>query len=127
MSTATQTELSTPGLLVGTPHYMSPEQLLGQAATPVSDMFAAGAILFEMLSGRPAFPGRSAVEIFHNIQYGQPPSLSGSPTITSMDRVIHRALGEKPGRAVSLRRRHGEGPAGGAPARGFRASRLACG
>ena len=72
--TATQTELSTPGLLVGTPNYMSPEQLLGQSATPVSDLFAAGAILFEMLSGRRAFPGRSAVEIFHNIQYGSHPA-----------------------------------------------------
>ena len=83
--TVTQTELSTPGLLVGTPRYMSPEQFLGQAATPVSDLFAAGAILFEMLSGRPAFQGRSAVEIFHNIQYGQPPSLSGSSAIGSVD------------------------------------------
>ena len=94
--TVTQTELSTPGLLVGTPRYMSPEQFLGQAATPVSDLFAAGAILFEMLSGRPAFQGRSAVEIFHNIQYGQPPSLSGSSAIGSVDRVIHRALAKNP-------------------------------
>jgi non-specific serine/threonine protein kinase len=93
---ATQTELSTPGLLVGTPNYMSPEQLVGQSATPVSDLFAAGAILFEMLTGRRAFPGRSAVEIFHNIQYSQPPSLSGSPLITSIDRVVHRALAKNP-------------------------------
>jgi len=92
----TQTELSTPGLLVGTPNYISPEQLLGHAATPVSDVFAAGAILFEMVTGRRAFAGRSAVEIFHNIQYAQPPSLTGSPLIASIDRVVHRALAKNP-------------------------------
>jgi serine/threonine protein kinase len=92
----TQTQLTTPGLLVGTPNYMSPEQLLGQAITPASDLFASGAIIFEMLSRRPAFPGRSAVEIFHTIQYGQPPTLSGSPAIAAVDRVIHRALAKEP-------------------------------
>ena len=59
-------------------------------------MFAAGAILFEMVTGRRAFAGRSAVEIFHNIQYAQPPSLSGSPLIASIDRVVHRALAKNP-------------------------------
>ena len=92
----TQTQLTTPGLLVGTPNYMSPEQLLGHAITPASDLFAAGAIIFEMLSRRQAFPGRSAVEIFHTIQYGQPPTLSGSPAIAAVDRVIHRALAKQP-------------------------------
>ena len=94
--TVTQTLLTTPGLLVGTPNYMSPEQLLGHAITPASDLFAAGAIIFEMLSRRRAFPGRSAMEIFHTIQYGQPPTLSGSPAIAAVDRVIHRALAKEP-------------------------------
>jgi serine/threonine protein kinase len=99
--TVTQTELtqdqvSTPGLLVGTPSYMSPEQLVGQPITPASDLFAAGTIVFEMLSRRRAFPGRSAVEAFHAIQYGQPPTLSGSPAIAAVDRVIHRALAKRP-------------------------------
>jgi len=92
----TQTLLTAPGLLVGTPNYMSPEQLVGQAVTPASDLFAAGAIIFEMLSRRRAFTGRSAVEIFHTIQYGQPPTLSGSPAIAAVDRVIHRALAKEP-------------------------------
>src|SRR5216684_1637405 len=92
----TQTQLTTPGLLVGTPNYMSPEQLLGNTITPASDLFAAGAIIFEMLSGRRAFAGRSAVEAFHAIQYGQPPTLSGSPAIAAVDRVIHRALAKQP-------------------------------
>src|SRR5207248_7635793 len=70
-ATVTQTQLTTPGLLVGTPSYMSPEQLRGHAITPASDLFAAGAIIFEMLSRRRAFAGRSAVEVFHAIQYRQ--------------------------------------------------------
>lgn len=93
--TVTQTELTTPGLLVGTPSYMSPEQLRGHTITPASDLFAAGAIIFEMLSRRRAFAG-SAVEAFHAIQYGQAPTLSGSPAIAAIDRVIHRALAKEP-------------------------------
>jgi len=93
---ATQTQLTTPGLLVGTPSYTSPEQLLGHATTPASDLFAAGAIIFEMLSSRRAFAGRSAVEVFQAVQYGQPPTLTGSPAIAAVDRVIHRALAKEP-------------------------------
>ena len=75
---------------------MCPEQLRGEVITPASDLFAAGAIIFEMLSRRPAFAGRSALQIFHAIQYGQAPTLTGSPTIAAVDRVIHRALAKEP-------------------------------
>jgi serine/threonine protein kinase len=92
----TQTELTGPGLVFGTPNYMSPEQLRGQAITPASDLFAVGAIIFEMLSGRRAFAGQSTVEAFHSIQYGQRPILSGSPGVAAVDRVIHRALAKEP-------------------------------
>src|SRR5215831_7122518 len=95
-ATVTQTELTAPGLLVGTPAYFAPELLQGHAATPASDLFAAGTILFEMLSGRRAFIGRSAMEVFHAIKYAQPPALSGSPAIAAVDRVIHRALAKEP-------------------------------
>jgi TolB-like protein len=95
-SIITQTELSMPGLVLGTPSYMSPEQVSGQAVTPASDLFAAGAIIFEMLSGRRAFAGRSVPDIFHAIQYGQVPTLSGSPAIAAVDRVVHRALAKQP-------------------------------
>jgi eukaryotic-like serine/threonine-protein kinase len=75
---------------------MSPEQVLGSGTSPASDLFAVGAIIFESLTGRRAFPGRSAVEVFHNVQYAQPPRLSGSPAINAVDRVIHRALAKDP-------------------------------
>ena len=60
------------------------------------DLFAAGAILFEMLAGRPAFVGRSVVEILHATRYEQPPALTGSPAVAAVDRVIRRALAKRP-------------------------------
>ena len=57
-SLSTATELTRVGIVMGTPRYMAPEQVNGEAVDARSDLFAAGAILFEMLSGRPAFAGR---------------------------------------------------------------------
>jgi eukaryotic-like serine/threonine-protein kinase len=49
--------LTQPGVIMGTPRYMSPEQVRGCSVDTRTDVFAAGAILFEMLSGEPAFAG----------------------------------------------------------------------
>jgi TolB-like protein len=61
-----------------------------------SDLFALGAILFEMLAGRPAFGGRTVIEILHATSYEHPPALTGSPAVAAMDRVIRRALAKRP-------------------------------
>ena len=58
-------ELTRTGIVMGTPRYMAPEQVTGEPVDARSDLFAAGAILFEMLAGRPAFGGRTVVEILH--------------------------------------------------------------
>lgn len=47
----------------GTPHYLSPEQVQGYPASPASDQYAMGAVLFEMLSGHPPYPGASSEEV----------------------------------------------------------------
>jgi eukaryotic-like serine/threonine-protein kinase len=91
------TGLTRTGILIGTPRYMSPEQVAGEAVDARSDLFAAGAILFEMLAGRPAFAGRTLVDVLHATRYEQPPALTGSPTIAATDRVIRRALSKRPG------------------------------
>ena len=88
-------ELTLPGTVMGTPRYMSPEQIGGDAVDARSDLFAVGALLFEMLAGRPAFVGRTFAEIFHATRYEQPPALTGSPAVAALDRVIRRALAKR--------------------------------
>jgi eukaryotic-like serine/threonine-protein kinase len=92
----TVTGVTRAGMVVGTPRYMAPEQASGESVDARSDLFAAGTILFEMLAGRPAFAGRSVVEVLHATRYEQPPALTGSPAVAAVDRVIRRALSKRP-------------------------------
>jgi serine/threonine protein kinase len=96
LSSSPDTDLTRTGMVMGTPRYMAPEQVTGEAVDARSDVFAAGAILFEMLAGRPAFAGRTLLEIIHATRYEQPPALAGSPAVAAMDRVIRRALAKRP-------------------------------
>jgi eukaryotic-like serine/threonine-protein kinase len=89
-------DLTRTGMLVGTPRYMAPEQVTGEAIDARTDLFAAGAILFEMLAGRPAFTGRNVIEILHATLHEHPPALTGSPAVAAADRVIRRALAKRP-------------------------------
>ena len=90
-------ELTRPGVVMGTPRYMAPEQITGDPIDGRADLFAVGAMLFEMLSGRPAFGGRTFAEVVHATRYEQPPALAGSPSVAALDRVIRRALSKRPG------------------------------
>jgi len=91
-----ESDLTRSGLMVGTPRYMAPEQILGDAIDARTDVFAAGAVLFEALAGRPAFPGTKAVEVMQATLHEQPPALAGSPAVVAFDRVIRRALAKSP-------------------------------
>ena len=88
--------LTRTGILMGTPRYMAPEQITGDGVDARTDLFAAGAILFEMLAGRPAFNGRTVIEILHATVHEHPAALTGSPTVAAVDRVIRRALAKRP-------------------------------
>src|SRR5581483_1218444 len=57
--------LTRSGVVLGTPRYMAPEQITGDPIDARTDLFAAGAILFELLAGRPAFTGRTVLEIIN--------------------------------------------------------------
>ena len=96
LSDATATRLTSPGLVVGTPQYMAPEQITGARLDRRTDLFAAGAILFEMLSGQTAFGGATAVDVLQKVLHEQPPALLGSALVTALDAIIHRALAKKP-------------------------------
>ena len=91
-------ELTQPGMLVGTPRYMAPEQIRGEEVGPAVDLFATGALLFEMLAGRPAFEGKGLAQVLHAALHELPPALAGSPQAAAVDRVIRRALEKVPSR-----------------------------
>jgi len=78
-----------PGVVLGTVGYMSPEQVRGAPADHRSDIFALGAVLYEMLTGRRAFRGDSAVETLNAILKEEPPE---PETSTSVSPALHRLL-----------------------------------
>jgi eukaryotic-like serine/threonine-protein kinase len=74
MATVTaSTPLTGRGIVVGTPQYMAPEQLEGKEADTRSDLFALGAILYEMVTGRKAFEGSSPASLIAAIMSAEPP------------------------------------------------------
>lgn len=88
--------LTLSGMIVGTPRYMAPEQILGQPVDGRADLFAVGALLFEMISGKPPFEDDSAMRLFHAIVYEAPPNLAGSAAICALNRIVHRAMAKRP-------------------------------
>ncbi|MDQ2979699.1 MAG: serine/threonine protein kinase, partial [Acidobacteriota bacterium] len=72
----TQTAGTEPGVILGTVGYMSPEQVRGEAADQISDIFSLGAVLYEMLTGRRAFRGASAIETLNAILKEEPAEVS---------------------------------------------------
>ncbi len=89
---------TSPGLVMGTIGYMSPEQVQGQKADHRSDLFAFGVVLYEMVSGQRAFIGASHVEVMHAILKDEPPELSElNPKVSpALERIVRRCLEKQP-------------------------------
>ncbi|MCG6928132.1 MAG: serine/threonine-protein kinase, partial [Acidobacteria bacterium] len=94
----TMTRGTTPGSVLGTVGYMSPEQVKGEPADPRSDIFALGAVLYEMATGQRAFKGGSAVETMSAIIKEEPPDLSttGKVLPPGLERLIFHCLEKRP-------------------------------
>ncbi len=90
--------LTLTGVVMGTVGYMSPEQVRGQPTDPRTDIFSFGAVLYEMLSGRRAFSGGSAVEALHAILEADPPALPAATLQSSpaLGRIVARCLEKDP-------------------------------
>jgi TolB-like protein/predicted Ser/Thr protein kinase len=95
-ATATVADLTMHGQVVGTPAYMAPEQLDGSVVDRRADLFAAGALLFEMVTGRSPFAAASNLASMHAVLYERPPALTGASSVDAVDRIVRRALEKKP-------------------------------
>ncbi len=89
-----------PGRLVGTVPYMAPEQIEGRNAGPSSDLWAFGAMLFEIVTGRRAFPGESTAAVMAAILSSAPPVAPspGAGVSPLLDRLIRACLVKDPER-----------------------------
>src|SRR5215469_4968389 len=85
--------LTQQGQIVGTLHYMSPEQLQGKEVDARSDLFSFGCVLYEMITGKQAFSGQSAASVIAAILEREPERLTDSPPL---DRVSRRCLAKDP-------------------------------
>ena len=85
------------GTVIGTPGYMSPEQIRGEALDARSDIFSLGAVLSELVTGRRAFPGATVVESGYAILHADAEALPGT-TPPPVARVVDRCLEKQPDR-----------------------------
>src|SRR5688572_27739283 len=91
-------QLTQTGAAIGTPTYMSPEQLLGQPVDGRSDLFSAGVVLYQFLTGEKPFTGERATTVITKILSENPPAPSSlNLTVpTSFDAVMKKGLAKKP-------------------------------
>ena len=90
--------LTEKGTVLGTFQYMAPEQLEGKEADARSDIFSFGAVLYEMVTGRKAFEGKSQASLIGSILRDEPPAPSGFAPMSppALDRVVKTCLSKDP-------------------------------
>jgi len=90
--------LTQSGAVIGTPSYMSPEQFRGDVVDFRSDIFSAGTVLYELLSGERPFAGRNFTEVMHQILQGEPRDLreAAPATPAGVRAALARALAKRP-------------------------------
>jgi Tol biopolymer transport system component len=93
-ATATQSPVTEQGTIVGTFHYMSPEQIEGKEVDGRSDIFSFGAVLYEMLTGQRAFDGKSQLSVASAILEKEPPPIRALKPMTplALDHAMRRCL-----------------------------------
>ncbi|HZI66080.1 MAG TPA: serine/threonine-protein kinase, partial [Thermoanaerobaculia bacterium] len=102
----TRANLTQEGTILGTFQYMAPEQLEGREADSRTDIFAFGAVLHEMATGKKAFSGESQASLISSIMASEPPPVSAVAPLAppALDRIVRRCLVKDPdGRWQSAR------------------------
>jgi len=86
--------ITNPGTVLGTFQYMAPEQLEAKEADARTDLFVFGAVLYEMVTGRKAFEGKSQASLISAIMSSQPPPMAELQPMTpaALDRVVRTCL-----------------------------------
>jgi len=90
------TTITSTGMIVGSPSYMAPEQVRGEAGTADSDVWALGVLGYEMLAGRPPFQAGTIPAVLYQVTHEAPPPVPGLPP--ALQRVLRRALDKNPAR-----------------------------
>jgi Tol biopolymer transport system component len=92
--------LTQEGTIVGTLQYMAPEQLEGKDTDPRTDLFAFGALVYEMVTGKKAFEGKSRASVIAAILEREPVSMSSLQPVSppALDRVVKKCLTKEPDR-----------------------------
>jgi eukaryotic-like serine/threonine-protein kinase len=106
----TNAERTQAGTMVGTPAYMSPEQIQGQRVDRRSDIFSAGIILYQFLTGQKPFTGEGAWTVAKKIIHDDPPMPSSINVAVSpeFDRVVAKALAKNPDQRYATAREFAE-------------------
>src|SRR5271155_4942089 len=96
--TMDQAKLTSEGSIVGTFQYMAPEQLEGKEADARTDIFAFGELIHEMVTGKPAFSGKSRASLIAAILTTEPPSISELQPLApaTLERVVRKCLAKDP-------------------------------
>jgi len=96
--TLEQAKLTSDGMIVGTFQYMAPEQLEGKEADARTDIFAFGELIYEMVTGKPAFSGKSRASLIAAILTTEPPPITQLQPITpvALEHVVKKCLAKDP-------------------------------
>ena len=89
-------KLTRSGLIVGTPDYMSPEQVMGKVVDQRSDVFSAGAVFYQLLSGRKPFASKNLPTTLNKVMGENPPPLTETEAPAELAAIVMKALEKDP-------------------------------
>jgi serine/threonine protein kinase len=84
--------LTKAGVLLGSPRYMSPEQIRGEVLDPRTDIYSLGIILFQMITGRSPFMGKTSIDVIYQHIHSEIPMITGVPCSEALETITRTCL-----------------------------------